>query len=564
MTGTSTLYPFELFRLLEALWKASFSGLIALRANDETTTLYLVEGQVRYATTTDLAGSFPGYLLTERLFARSEIHGWLERCGAEQRTLEDLLLSDGVLDAHSIVSIKSDLGASVFTTAFSLSATAEVVPSYRAPPVFGELVLNPHDALFRCASDGLAIPQFVIDLDNQEAGRMARGPTFFRLWSTFKRWFDGSPLVELFGTSRTLESLLADSEEHTRLYTHAFLMCETGMAHFVGQSPRSGVLSAPVATERAVQAPPAPSPPPRRAPTQPGVVRAATTAPVAPEPIALQSEPSVEAPWTDPSESFADLRGSLVGADLIDAVDRARQVDCYVFMGLPPAAPLSEVRAAWQTMSRRYDDDRYEGLILPTSAAKALRELQKRTEAAYDTLTDLRRRQAHDDRLQVADALSRELLEDVFYAEGLFKAAQIRLTDQQYPAAIELLDEAFIRNPAEPEYVSYLAFAVFMARLAGVELGEVEEEPEALLDRALVMNPKLESAWLFRARMMDQAGHASRAMGAYLTVLDINPSNDESRIAVRAFREAGVIPAGRLRRGLAQRLARLIGVGGAP
>ena len=110
MTGTSTLYPFELFRLLEALWEDRFAGSVALRALDETTTLYLVDGQVRYATTTDVTGTFPGYLLTERIFSRDEIHSWLKRCGEEQRTLEDLLLSDGVLDAAAAVALKADLG----------------------------------------------------------------------------------------------------------------------------------------------------------------------------------------------------------------------------------------------------------------------------------------------------------------------------------------------------------------------------------------------------------------------------------------------------------------------
>ncbi|MDP6947217.1 MAG: hypothetical protein QF464_23915, partial [Myxococcota bacterium] len=188
----------------------------------------------------------------------------------------------------------------------------------------------------------------------------------------------------------------------------------------------------------------------------------------------------------------------------------------------------------------------------------ALRELQKRTEAAYDTLTDLRRRQEHDARFGVEDGLSREMLEDVFYAEGLFKAAQIRLTDEQFAAAAELLDEAFIRNPTEPEYLSYMAFTIFSGRAAGADLGAVDDQPRDLLDRAQAMDPKLESAWLFRARIEDHDGHASRAMGAYLTVLDINPTNDEARIALRAFREAGVLPAGRLTRGLAQRMARLL------
>ena len=97
----------------------------------------------------------------------------------------------------------------------------------------------------------------------------------------------------------------------------------------------------------------------------------------------------------------------------------------------------------------------------------------------------------------------------------------------------------------------------------GVAFGAEDDDPEALLTRALAMNSRLESAWLFRARIMDQSGEASRAMGAYLTVLDIDPHNDEARGAVRAFKEAGVSPAGRLRRELAQRLGRLLGRRGA-
>ena len=48
-------------------------------------------------------------------------------------------------------------------------------------------------------------------------------------------------------------------------------------------------------------------------------------------------------------------------------------------------------------------------------------------------------------------------------------------------------------------------------------------------------------------------------MGAYMTVLDIDAHNDEARRAIRAFKDAGVSPSGRLKRELAQRLGRLLG-----
>ena len=576
MTASTTLYPLELFRLLEAMWDDRFNGSAVLRARDETTTLYLESGQVRYATTTEMSGTFPGYLLTEQLFSRDEVHAWLQRCGGEQTTLEDQLLSEGVLDASAIVAIKADMCQGIFARAFSQPSRAELRPSTGDPLLFGELLLDPHDALFQCVAEGHVFPHRIADLsDYLERGRLRRGPAFYRLWPTFRRWFDPSFVAPIFNAEQGLASLGGSRKERSLRFTYTYLFLETGMAHFGDEALRPAKMShpwsRPTETGRPQPSPPPPTPLKREA-TVPGgfpVVSVVPneTGPLAPPPPANPSrrvspggatEPDVQR-VVDPSESFADLRGNLVGKDLIEASEAAQGQDCYGFLGIAPDASLSEVRAAWQSMRRRYEDERYRGLMLRTEAKGALRALQKRTEAAYDTLTDLRRRLDHDTRFGITGALAKNVLEDVFYAEGLFKAAQIRLTEQRLEEAAQLLDEAFIRNPSEPEYLSYLAFALFMGRSAGGSMEGVDDDPEGLLSRALAMNSRLESAWLFRARIADQSGQASRAMGAYMSVLDIDAHNDEARHAVQAFKAAGVSPSGRLKRELAQRLGRLLG-----
>ena len=579
MTGTTTLYPLELFRLLEVMWEDRFSGSVILRARDETTALYLESGVVRYATTTEVSGTFPGYLLTEQFFSRDQVHAWLERCGDKQTTLEDSLLSDKVLDPSAIVAMKADLCHGIFARAFSVGSTAEVKPSRGGPLLFGDLQLNPYEGLFQCVSEGKAMPHRINDLSGYfDRGRLVRSHTFFRLWPLFKRWFDPSFVAPIFASKDGLKSLGASRKERSLLLTYTYLLRETGMASFEDESPRSASMSRPRPTPVVAAQPEATQAPARslrREATVPGgfpvIAVPNEPGPLSPPPpanpsrrVAPAPRPApVSSPPIDPSESFADLRGNLVGADLIESADAARSQNCYEFLEVDPQATLSEIRAAWQTMRRRYEEDRHRGLMLRNDAKSALKELQKRTEAAYDTLTDLRRRLDHDGRFAVEDAQSKEVLEDVFYAEGLFKAAQIRLTEERYVEASQLLDEAFIRNPMEPEYLSYLAFTLFSGRARGVDFGPAGEEPEGLLTRSLAMNSKLESAWLFRARIADQMGHASAAMGAYLTVLDIDAHNDEARRAVRAFREAGVSPAGRLRRELAHRLGRLLGRRGA-
>jgi tetratricopeptide (TPR) repeat protein len=586
MIGTTTLYPLELFRLLEVMWEDRFAGSVILRAREATTTLYLEDGLVRYATTTEVTGTFPGYLLTEQFFSRAQVHEWLQRCGVGQTTLEDSLLSEQILDASAIVAMKADLCHGIFARAFSVASTPEVRPTRGGPLLFGDLVLNPQEGLFQCVSEGRALPHRINDLRGYlKRGRLVRSPVFFRLWPLFKRWFDPSFVAPLFASPDGLASLEGSRKEQSLYLTYTYLLRETGMASFEGDTPRAAPMSRPRLApspahdlaNKALSAQPAPPPakPLRREETVPGglsvVAAPSTPGPLAPPPPANPSRRIAPSPRpeavgfapVDASESFADLRGNLVGADLIEAVEEAQGKSCYVFLEVPPQASLSEIRAAWQTMRRRYEEERHRGLMLRPEAKVALKELQKRTEAAYDTLTDLRRRLDHDIRFDVAEAPVKDVLEDVFYAEGLFKAAQIRLTEARYVEASQLLDEAFIRNPMEPEYLSYLAFTLFTGRTAGADMGPQDEEPDDLLTRALAMNNRLESAWLFRARLMDQTGRASHAMGAYLTVLDIDAHNDEARHAVRAFKDAGVSPAGRLRRGLAQRLGRLLGRRGA-
>ena len=579
MTPSTTLYPLELFRLLEVMWDDRFSGSLVLRARDETTHLYLEDGQVRYATTTEVSGTFPGYLLTEQLFSRDAIHSRLERCGSAQMTLEEHLLAEGVLDASAVVAMKTDLCQGIFARAFSLPSSAEIRPSRGAPLLFGDLVLNPHDALFQCVAEGHVFPHRLTNLGGYiSRGPLLRSQAFYRLWPLFRRWFDPSFVAPIFNATEGLASLGGSRKEQSLRLTYTYLFIETGMAHFADEAARPATmsqaraLSAQLSEEASPVGPQASAPKPlRREATVPGGMPSISlpneTGPLAPPPPAnpdrrVNPDPSPE-PVVDPSESFADLRGNLVGSELIEASELAQGQSCYHFLGLNAEAALSEVRAAWQTMRRRYEDERYRGLMLGTRAKVALKELQKRTEAAYDTLTDLRRRLDHDVRFGVPGALSKTVLEDIFYAEGLFKAAQIRLTEERLDEAAQLLDEAFIRNPMEPEYLSYLAYTLYLAREAKLSIDADSDDPQSLLSRAIAMNSRLESAWLFRARIADQMGQASRAMGAYMTVLDIDPHNDEARHAVQSFKAAGVSPSGRLKRELAQRLGRLFNRRGA-
>ncbi len=712
MDVQDTLYPFELLSLLDALREGDFTGAVQLHAESGTTVLYVVDGQVRYATTTDVQGSFPAYLITEDVFPAERVRGWLDACTDDEITFEDFLLERRRIDPEGLVQLKADLGRLVFASAFNLTASVHVEPAHGPPPDFGEVVLDPYAAIFQCVVEMPLAEVFAGVLSTYRDRPLRRGPEFFVMLPALKHWFPHPQVPRFLAEPSTLDQItqgMSDRREEA-LLAEVFAMRLAGMIHFQGEPPRRALLRHPVRRRRrgdpgsapgrartrrepAEPRPPAtesgdtlkvsgsrghrpdtgsdhpaskttkhPAPvgggrsgdeasmsgsPPAGAGTQPGArmsvdqlhagTRHGMAAKVTPSPswqaevpaahggydhafeLALdgpagradeaagpfdRSGPRPEPPRhavddaapvpahrspasavaAEPrggrtsfvprapapqepevphnvgvvAESFADLRGSLVGQGLIEAAERSREQDLYSFLAVEPTAPLSDIRGAHMKAARRYAATNYQGFMLPGAAGAALRALQARTEEAYETLIDLRKRREHDRAHRVVGCLNQPELEDLFYAEGVFKAAQIRMASGSNADAVSLLEDAISKNGREPEYRSYLAWALFGAGLAGDHASSRLGGPDELLATALEMRPKLESAWLFKARIADHRGDGASALAAYYSVLNTNPDNDEARLTIRAYREAGIEPARQERTGLAERIAQML------
>ncbi|MGM0577061.1 MAG: J domain-containing protein [Myxococcota bacterium] len=593
MQFQDTLHPYELLPLLESLRRETFTGTVTLHADEGRTQLYLDGGVVRYATTTEVGGSLPAYLITEELFPRDRIHRWLEECTDEERTLEALLLERHRVDPRGLVHLKEDLARLVFARAFHLTAAVDLEPTPGDAPDFGDLVLAPYEALFECCAEHPEYGAIFDALQGRWEVPLRRARAFFVQFPTFRRFFPGSVVPGLIDTSPTLAGLLQDSDAPEETVAQVFAMRLAGMVFLQGEEPRPVVLRPevrPPLTASPAPRPPASAPPgrPTTAPgghrrpiTRPGLPVATSEAETGSEAGPSETGPAgqTEGPaWVSrtahtvispppPVEAddaerraarFPDLRGGLVGEGLIEAARQAERMTGYEFLGVPPTAPLSRIRAAWQRIASRYREENFHGHHLPGEAGAALRRLQDRCQEAYDTLTDLRRRREHDALHRVEEGLSRDELDAMFYAEGVFKAAQIRMAREQWLEAMELLREAIGRAPDEPEYRSYLAWAAYGALVSEQESRRRLPKPDALLDEALDLDPKLESAWLFRARMADHAGEADEACSAYYQVLNANPDNAEARDAVERFREEGLEPEISARPKLAERIARLL------
>lgn len=571
MDAQTEIYPYELFVLLEALMRERFTGTASIYADGGRTVLYVSKGSVRYARTTRVMSTFPAYLLTERILPKRRVKDSLRRCTELGMSLEQFLISNDALTNDDLRHLKRDLARSIFGRSFTLSGSVELKPATRRTPEFRQPPLDPFAALFRCISehpDRRAMSRALEAYDDQ---RMRRGPDFFAQMPLFRQYFGRTQLIYLMESNPTIDEVREAMGQKGATISEIFAAHLSGMIFFeseeASRSPLRNIRSgAPLRSdadkkrgghtndnnddqggyddpdigvgerpERTIDEGS------RRFDelTEPGV-GSYDVAVVAGSFAAGAKEMTNPGPAAEASDRSLNLRDILVGESLIGAADQAERQDYYRFFGMGPMAPFSQLRAAYLAAWSQYGGARFEEYQLSTEALSALERLQAHIEDGYETLTDRGRRGGHNHAFSLdADVLPAEL-DALFRAEDLFKDAQIKLTDGDNGAALTLLAEATRLNPMEPEYVAYLAWAITCASMWGQAVDPETPPPDKLLKRALRMDPRLESAWIFRARVAELSGDIKTSLSCFVYALKANPDNEEAEQAVERLRAAGV------------------------
>lgn len=318
--------------------------------------------------------------------------------------------------------------------------------------------------------------------------------------------------------------------------------------------PHGGPLAAPPQLGHEVTQPkrPAPSPAPQTD------LRQASPPPApAPDEWSVRGLEQHPEPARDPSAGRRSLQDSLVSESLIRAAEQALEEHLYTFFGVTPDVPFSRLRAAYLRTWAQYDDSRYAGHDITPEARRALQEIHARIDRGYEQLTGRQSRVEHDRTHGIR--FDRAALGAMFDAEELFNEAQLRMSEGDNHAAVDLLMQAIKRFAGEPEYWSYLAWALTCAGMWGKDLPRGCDPPDELLERALRMDERLESAWIFRGRMAEVAGDLTIALTAFTQTLLCNPDNQEAQETVQRLRAAGIELAETRKQTLAERLSGLFG-----
>lgn len=200
-------------------------------------------------------------------------------------------------------------------------------------------------------------------------------------------------------------------------------------------------------------------------------------------------------------------------------------------LGLDITADTEEVEEAYHRVAQRFHPDNYPEY--DTSEIQDLLDsVMEKLSASYRVLSVEEKRKAYlqylFSRLDVGRASDISVDSEIALHRG---TAALRRKD--FPGAVRAFEEAVEKNPREPEYYSYLAWATY---LSGARSGDTAERARAalkLLRKALALNPTLERAHIISAIIEGETGDASSARKKLLKVLEQNPNAHLAKAALR-------------------------------
>ena len=215
---------------------------------------------------------------------------------------------------------------------------------------------------------------------------------------------------------------------------------------------------------------------------------------------------------------------------LAETLERLLRSNAYKALDSSKDASFSELRECHQRLRRKHAASQYQSFVLGRRGFRLLAQIRKRLDDALRTLTEPRRRCAHDKKLGIGDGRLSPDLRNAFQAEASFNAGLKHLKEEDWDSAILGFQAAIERNPRDAAYHAYNAWALFQAHERG-SIADPDAPTRALrqLEHALTLSPRLGAANLFRARLAAQMGDLETAAESYQRVLATFPNHEEAR-----------------------------------
>ncbi|TMA92597.1 MAG: tetratricopeptide repeat protein [Deltaproteobacteria bacterium] len=245
----------------------------------------------------------------------------------------------------------------------------------------------------------------------------------------------------------------------------------------------------------------------------------------------LSSVPKVQAPAPsvddDKGKAFT-AQEQAARAALFAERDRLKDASHYLVLGVPRSASATDVKAAWLAAAKRFHSDAFSGLDIG-SARRIAEDLFTRVNEANSVLSDANRRAEYDVYL---DRKAKGLPTDVgaiLRAEGMFQRGEILFKSGRWEDAEGQFREAISLNHTEAEFHAFLGMAMF--RRSGKP-----EEALPHVQKALEMDPRLQSGTIFLSQIYQTQGEVERAQSLLRKAIERDPDFAEAKDELRRLR----------------------------
>ena len=208
--------------------------------------------------------------------------------------------------------------------------------------------------------------------------------------------------------------------------------------------------------------------------------------------------------------------------------DRLKVSSQYQILGVPQTASAADVKAAWLAAAKRFHSDAFSGLDLG-SARRIAEDLFTRVNEANSVLSDANRRAEYD---VYVDRKEKGLPTDVgaiLRAEGVFQRGEILFKSGRWEDAEGQFREAISLNHTEAEFHAFLGMAMF--RRSGKP-----EEALPHVQKALEMEPRLQSGTIFLSQIYQAQGEVERAKSLLRKAIERDPDFAEAKDELRRLR----------------------------
>ena len=219
-------------------------------------------------------------------------------------------------------------------------------------------------------------------------------------------------------------------------------------------------------------------------------------------------------------------------ASLFADRERLREASQYEVLGVAPGVSAEEIKTAWFAAAKRYHSDAFSGLDLG-SARRVAEELFTRVNEANSALSDANRRAEYDVYL---DRKAKGLPTDVgviLRAEGVFQRGEALFKSGRWDDAEAQFREAISLNDTEAEFHAFLGMAMF-------KRSGKPEEALPHVQKALKMEPRLQSGAIFLSQLYAAQGEVERAKSLLRKAIDKDPDFAQAKDELRRMRTVPV------------------------